>query len=181
MTRPAPTALALAVLVAVPGTLLAQGTEDASRRGWKPFEVGARIGYDNNSQGTVVGAQLHMPVVPSGVFELSPNGDVTFHPGLKDYQFALDATWVSSGRRGGFFVGGGLALRNSIFSDGETERETKAGWSAVTGLRTTPNPGTGLPVGIQIELRWVFVDEQYRPKALTFGVNVPLWGWGGRG
>ncbi len=176
MTRLAPT-LILAALAAAPASLHAQASAD---RGWKPAEIGLRAGYDNNSQGSVVGAQLHIPLLPSGLVELSPNGDITFYRGLKDYQVAIDAVFVTGARRAGFFGGVGWARRRSIFSDGETPREWKAGWDLVAGVRTAADPRATLPVGIQLEMRWVFVDDVYKPQVLTFGVNVPLWGWGGR-
>lgn len=176
MSRLAST-LALAVLVALPVPLRAQAR---AAPGWKPIEIGLRAGYDNNSRGSVVGAQIHLPVLPSGIIDLSPNADITFNPGLKDYQIAVDAIFLTGGRRAGFFGGVGVATRSSIYSDGQTEREWKTGWDIVAGVRTAADPRATIPVGVQLELRWVFVDNVYKPRVLTFGINVPLWGWGGR-
>jgi hypothetical protein len=176
MSRLAPP-LVFAVLVAVPSSLQAQAR---AAQGWKPMEIGLRAGYDNNSRGSVVGAQIHVPVLPSGIIDLSPNADITFNPGLRDYQFAVDAIFLAGARRAGFFGGVGVVSRSSIYSDGETQREWKTGWNLVAGIRTTADPGATLPVGIQLEMRWVFVDDVYKPQVLTFGINVPLWGWGRR-
>jgi hypothetical protein len=136
--------------------------------------VGVRFGYDQSARGEVIGGQIRIPVLPSGSVELMPNGDITFLTGLRDYGFNLDAAYVSGGRRGGVYVGGGLALRSSIFSDDPNgARETKAGFGAVVGVK---GGGPG-PLGTQVEFRWIFLpDDSYDPRTITLGVNFSLWG-----
>lgn len=173
--RPRSLALFLFLCLAVPAGLRAQ-----SGPGWPPAMVGVRVGYLSRSatNATVLGAQLHIPVLPSGHVELVPNADITFFKGLKEYEYSVDAVFVSGGRRGGLVVGGGPAARNSIFP-GSTTRETRKGWDVVAGLMF--NPGEQLPVGIQIEERWTFFRVPVSPRVLSIGVNIPLWGWGSSG
>lgn len=147
--------------------------------GWSPAQVGLRVGYDNNANSTVAGAQLRIPVVPAGWLEVMPSGDITFLPGLKEYQFNADAVFVMGGRRGGLYGGGGFALRSSIFDEGG-DRESRTGGNVVVGL-TTRGRLAEVPLGVQIEARWVFLDADFDPRLFTFGVNVPLWGWGRAG
>jgi hypothetical protein len=142
--------------------------------GWPPILAGVHAGWDRNSTGSVVGAQIRIPAFPTGHLEIVPNGDITFLTGLKEYQYGADAVLVSGGRRGGVFAGGGFGWRNTIF-DGP-ERETRRAATAVVGARS----GTlfGAPFGTQIEMRWTFLDGPLKPRMLTLGVNFPLWGRG---
>jgi len=167
--------LAALLCLVLPGTVAAQGPAGTGG-GWNPIQVGARAGYDNNANATVLGAQLRIPVVPRGWLELMPSGDITFLTGLKEYQFNADAVVLLGGPRGGLYGGGGLALRNTIFA-GRDERETRAGANVVVGLSTRAQMGD-VPLGVQIEARWVFLDAEFDPRVFTFGVNLPLWGWG---
>jgi hypothetical protein len=123
----------------------------------------------------VVGAQLRVPLLRNGHVEVVPNGDITFLTRVREYGVNVDAVYVSGGSRGGMYFGGGLAVRNSIFSaDAEGTRETSSGLGIVVGAKAG-GPG-GL--GTQIEFRWVFLpDLDYDPRAITLGLNVPLWGW----
>jgi len=89
----------------------------------------------------------------------------------------VQAVAVSGGRRGGLFAGGGLVWRNTIY-EGSSSRETKRWWDLVVGLRT--GQLSSIPLTAQLQIRWVFVDEPINPRILTFGVNLPLWGWGQR-
>ena len=141
--------------------------------GWAPASVGVRLGYDQAARGEVIGAQLRIPVIPDGRVELMPGGDITFLTGLRDYGFNLDALFVSGGRRGGVYGGGGLALRNSLFTDEPgADRETKAGFGLVAGVK---GGGPG-PFGTQVEFRWIFLpDDDYDPRTISLGVNFPLW------
>jgi len=70
------------------------------------------------------------------------------------------------------YAGGGLAWRNTIFPDAPGRR-TKQGYSVVLGLRSMPNRQSSF--GTQIELRWIFVDPQLKPRVFSLGVNFPLW------
>lgn len=141
---------------------------------WPAVSVGPRIGYDQGSMGELVGLQVHVPILRSGHVELMPNADVTFLTGLREYQFNAEAVYLTGGRRGGIYAGGGLAFRNSIYgSDPETPRSTERGYSVVAGVRSI---GTG-PFGVQLEVRWTFLDVAVRnPRSISLGINFQLWG-----
>ena len=130
-------ALALALLLA-PLSVSAQLRPRSAPRGggWAPPQVGVHFGYDYNSTGSVAGAQLRIPILPSGYVELVPNGDITFLTGLKEYQYGVDAVVLSGGRRGGIYLGGGLVWRDTIYQDSTPGRETKRWADVVAGLRT---------------------------------------------
>jgi hypothetical protein len=186
MPRPssALTALALALLLAPPAAVSAQlRPRSAPGSGWAPPQVGVHFGYDYNSTGSVAGAQMRIPILPNGFVELVPNGDITFLTGLKEYQYGVDAVVLSGGRRGGLYIGGGLVWRDTIYPDNTSEgisgRTTKRWADVVAGLRTG-QLGV-LPITTQIEIRWVFVDAPVKPRYLTLGFNLPLWGWEGGG
>lgn len=178
---PAPRAglLALAALLipllSVPVAAQAPPEDAGGGQTWAPASVGLRVGYDDNSSGTVAGAQLRVPVVPAGWLELVPSADVTFLTGLKEYQANMDAVYVGGSRSGGLYAGGGLALRNSIYGE-DGERETRTGANLVLGL-VTRGVFQGLPLGVQVEARWTFLDADFNPRSITLGANVPLWGW----
>ncbi|MEQ8331357.1 MAG: hypothetical protein RH859_12935 [Longimicrobiales bacterium] len=166
-------ALALAVL-ATPGT--AQEDSGPSLP-WPAIQAGVRFGYDDGSNGTVAGAQMRIPVIRAGWIELVPAGDVTFLTGLKEYQFTGDVALLSGGRRGGLYAAVGFAARNSIYEG--PGRETRTGTTVALGLSSR---GFGdVPIGTQIEVRWIFIDAPFDPRTITFGVNLPLWGRGERG
>jgi hypothetical protein len=173
-----PGALFLLTLLSVLAAPAEAQRPGASGGGWAPAQAGLRVGWDNNANATVAGGQLRIPVLPGGSLELVPSGDVTFLTGLREYQVNLDAVWVLGGRRGGLYGGGGLAARNTIFGEStDGERETRTGANVVVGLTTRGRFG-GVPLGVQIEARWVFLDAAFDPRVFTFGLNVPLWGWG---
>jgi hypothetical protein len=159
-------------------TLLALGSPLAARaqstEGWTPVTVGIRFGQDRTTS-SVLGAQLRIPVIRQGYVELVPNGDITFRRGLKEYQYGLEAAYISGGRHGGLMLAGGPVARNGIF-DESLGRETRTGWDVAAGLKTMP--GRGIPFGIQVQERWIFVRSAVKPRVLSFGVNFPLWGWG---
>lgn len=169
LSRPALAAVAFLLL---PAGVAAQNAPTP----WPAVQIGARFGFDDNASSTVAGAQIRIPVVRGGWLELLPSGDVTFLAGLQEYQFNADAVYILGGGRGGLYLGGGLALRNTILEG--PERETRSGVNAVVGL-TSRRLG-GAPFGTQIEIRWVFLDAEFNPRNLTLGVNFPLWGGGSR-
>jgi len=162
--------LATLLAFALPLGARAQSTE-----GWSPVMVGFRFGFQDRSGSSVLGAQLRIPVIPQGFVEVVPNGDITFLRHLKEYQYGLEAVYISGGRHGGLMLGGGPIARNSIFDQGPG-RETRKGWDLVVGLKTMP--GRGIPFGVQLQERWVFVRVPVKPRVLSLGVNLPLWGWG---
>ena len=81
---------------------------------------------------------------------------------------------MSGGTRGGIYGGGGLAVRNSIFdSDTGGGRTTETGFGLVVGVKSGGPAG----LGTQVEFRWVFLNGvDYDPRAVTLGLNFPLWG-----
>lgn len=179
MPRTSAALLALGLLLA-PSSVFGQlRPRSGSGGGWAPPQIGVHFGYDYNSTGSVAGAQLRIPILPSGFVELVPNGDITFLTGLKEYQYGVDAVVLSGGRRGGIYVGGGLVWRDTVYQDSDSERTTRRWADIVAGLRTG-QLGV-LPLTTQIEIRWVFVDQPVKPRYLTLGINLPLWGWEGRG
>ncbi|MCG6988397.1 MAG: hypothetical protein LJF06_09485 [Gemmatimonadetes bacterium] len=165
----------LAVLVALTIPVGASAQLGGSSSGWAPVMVGIRFGQQQRTGSWVLGGQARIPILPSGIVEVMPNADITYLTGEKQYQYALDAAWVSGGRHGGLYAGAGLALRRGVFNS-SVGRETKKGWDIVVGLKTMP--GRGIPVGIQLEERWTFLHLPVNPSVLSLGVNVPLWGWG---
>jgi len=152
----------------------AQGTGGGGSASWPPAVAGLRFGYDQGANGEVVGAQLRVPVLRSGHVEVVPNADVTFLTRLREYGFNLDAVYVTGGLQGGVYLGGGLAVRNSVFGVSEDEgRRNEAGFGAVIGARTGA-PGR---IGTQVEFRWIFLSgADFNPRAATVGLNFPLWG-----
>lgn len=174
MSRIRTLVLAALVVALVPNAATAQGVGSPDTgRGWAPVLVGLRAGYDSQSTRSVVGAQIHLPVLPSGYVELIPNGSITFLTGLKEYQTGVEAVAVSGGAGGGIYAGGGLGWRSTIYGDA-TRREWRSSPTVVVGARTGNDFGP--PLGAQIEVRWVFLDGPYTPRVLTMGVNFPLWG-----
>jgi hypothetical protein len=182
MRRRITTALLLAAgVILLPAPADGQGRpppNQESSRGWAPIQIGARFGYVQRAGGNVVGAQVRIPVLRSGAAELVPGGALTFNSGgRKDRDYTLDGVYVLGGPEGGLYGGGGWALRSAIW-ELEGDRETKSGPTAVLGLKTSSVGGA--PVGVQIQVRWVWVEENITRQIMTFGVNFPLWGHGGR-
>jgi len=164
-------------MASLPQGLLGQGRRaSAPADGWPPIEVGVHGGYESPSTGSVLGAQVRIPLHPSGYVELVSTGDVVFLPRLKEYLSGVNLVAVSGGRRGGIYVGGGVTWRNTLY-DGA--RATRRFPTIVAGLRSPELFGSRL--GTQLEVRWIRVDTAAKPKVMTLGVNVPLWGRGGRG
>jgi hypothetical protein len=168
--------LATLCLWILPGTVHAQfqqGGPAGANPGWAPAGVGVRVGFDNAQSRPMLGAMLRLPVLPSGRVELLPNADVTFLPGLKQYQVNFELVYVLDGRRGGFYGGGGMGLRNSIFeADPAAARENKPTYSLVFGIRF----GAVARIRPELETRWIFLDQQVRdPRSVTFGATIALW------
>jgi hypothetical protein len=161
-----------------------RGPQQPAAAPWPSITIGVKAGYDSNTNAEVLGAQIRIPLLRSGTVELIPHTDVTFATALKEYQYAVDAVYLLSGRRGGLYVGGGLAFRNTIYgSDPKVPRKTSQGYSVVVGTKF----GGGGGLGAQLELRWVFISESglddvssVDPQVVTFGVNIPLTGRGSR-
>lgn len=140
---------------------------------WAPVTIGARFGWDQAASGEVLGAQIRIPVVRSGAVEVVPNAEMIFLTGTKEYQYNLEAAYVSGGARGGIFVGGGIGWRDSVFGalDLDDPRDTYFGWIAAVGAKG----GLGV-LQFELALRWAFLnDTDYRPNSATLGLNYPLW------
>ncbi|SVB96625.1 uncharacterized protein METZ01_LOCUS249479, partial [marine metagenome] len=84
---------------------------EVNAQGWEPISIGVHAGYDNRNQQEMLGAQLRIPVLPSGRVELITNTDVTFLKSLKEYQTNFEAVYMLTPGRGGFYGGGGIGLR----------------------------------------------------------------------
>lgn len=177
---PDPISLSLALLLAVAAhpaeaQRFGQPVPGGNAGGWPNPWAGIRVGWDYNNQATVLGAQLRIPVLPTGHVELVPNGDITFLTGLREYQGGVDAVAVSGGRRGGVFAGVGLAWRNTVWDEGSPRRTRTA---PVTVAGVWSNRMAGAPFGTQLEVRWTWLDRAFKPRVLSLGVNFPLWGGG---
>lgn len=175
--------LALLALV-VPVELEAQvrrGRASQQQQSWAPITVGIRAGYDNNARGELLGAQARLPILRSGLVQVMPSADVTFLSGAREYQYNLEVLYVTGGREGGLYLGGGVGYRDSVVEGTPEEpRRTLFDYSIVAGV-TSAVSGT---FQIQFELRWIFLQDiqsDFRPIPLTLGVNVPLWGRGAGG
>ena len=155
-----------------------RGPRQPAAASWPSITIGMKAGYDNSAKAEVLGAQLRIPLLRNGTLELMPTADVTFPSGLKESQYAVEALYLLSGRRGGLYVGGGLAFRNTIYgAEPNLPRETRQGYSVVVG---TQFGGAG-SFGAQLEIRWVFIERSaIDPRVVTFGVNIPLTGRGSR-
>lgn len=167
------TAVALSLLL-FPCASSAQLTSGSGQTaGWPPVAIGVRIGWDNAQQGEMVGALVRIPVLPSGSVELVPNADVTFLPGIKEYQVNLDAVYVTAGRMGGLYAGGGIGSRNSRYSpDPAASRRNDLTLSIVAGFRF----GVRSRFRPELEVRWILESEYVRaPRPAMIGLSVALW------
>ena len=152
-----------------------RGQEDATSQRWSPVSIGLYVGYDNQPSGEVAGAQMRIPVLPSGTGELLSGSNITFLNQLKEYQFNLEAVYNTGTTAGGLYLGGGLAWRNTMFGSELTAgRRTVRGYSIVGGLKAGGIAGT--PFSPQLEVRWTFLKETaLNPRVISLGVNVALW------
>lgn len=172
MIRPLMALLTLSVLLPAGADAQRRGRAQQADVGrWAPVVAGVHGGYDDTSQANLLGAHLRIPVVRNGSLELVPGGNVTFAAGLKEYQLNVDAAYTLGGQNAGLYVAAGLAVRNTVFLG--TEAETKAGVGVAGGIRAG---GPSSPVGLQVELRQIYVDPDLRPRVLTIGLNIPIWG-----
>lgn len=167
----------LALLALAPAAAEAQRrgrSQDAQQAPWLPIRGGLHIGYDQSSNGEVIGAHLRVPLMRNGLIEFAPNADVTFLTGLKEYQYGADVVVVPARRSGGLYAGVGLAWRNTIFGpDPTAARSTERGYSVVAGVKSG---GSGL-LGTQVEARWVFLDQlPFDPRLITLGISFALNG-----
>lgn len=128
--------------------------------GWRPA-VGFRAGLDYRNSDPSIGALVRLPIPVGRVgLAVTPSGDLVFHDGLTDRQGMVDL----SARLLGLEFGGGPVALNSVY-EGDTERETRIGYTFAVGLRS----GRG-PVQTSLELRWVEVDE-FDPRFVMLAVT----------
>jgi hypothetical protein len=148
---------------AVPGALPGPG-------GWAPPSIGVRLGFDNRQREEILGAQVRVPVVPSGALELMGSADITFLRGLKEYQYSVEGVYVWDGRAGGLYGGAGLGFRDTLYPD-SPDRRTELGYTIVAGIR--------FPIGLvvpQVEYRWIVIGEApFTFQNLSIGLNLALW------
>jgi hypothetical protein len=141
--------------------------------GWAPVGVGVRVGTDNQLHDYVAGALLWIPLVPSGVVQFMPNMDVTFVSGANAYEYNIELAYLTGGREGGLYAGGGIGFRKARFSPNPAVgRESARAYTVVLGVKLG---GFGR-LSPQIETRWVFVNKTgINPQQLTIGASVALW------
>ncbi len=141
---------------------------------WASPSVGVRGGYDQRANAELLGAQLRLPVVRSGIIELIPGADVVFLNGAKDYQYSVEAAWVPGGIRRGVFLAGGIAWRDTPLGQAvpvPVGRNTYFGYVLGAGASS----GVG-PLEFEVAIRWTFLnDTTYRPNMASIGVNYPFW------
>jgi len=158
-------AVAGAALAVMPSTTLAQ---IGVPRGWTPT-LGARAGWAVKDASPSLGLFLRVPI-PLPVLRptLIVAGDAVLQGGgLVDRQGTIDLT---TNLLGGIYVGGGPAVLNTFFGNEAVARETRTGYTLVTGV-------TGR-VGVLVsrfEFRWVRVDVR-KPRFLMFGMSYPILG-----
>ena len=155
-------------------TTVAIGTPlEVHPQGWEPISIGVHAGYDSRSRQEVLGAQLRIPVLPSGRVELITNTDVTFLKGLNEYQTTIEAVYMLTPGEGGFYAGGGIGVRNTTLgTDLNDPRKTLQTFSLVTGAVL----GSIGRIRPQLELRWIFIDETtVDPQHFTLGASFTLW------
>ena len=153
-----------------------RGREPEPAQGWTPPSIGIRGGWDQRANAEILGAQARIPVLRSGIVQLVPSADIAFLQGVKEYQYGAEVSWVPGGRRGGLFVTGGVAWRDSVFSaDGSTDtRRTFFGYILGAGVKSQVGP-----LEFELGLRWIFLnDTGYRPSPATVGINYPFWDTG---
>lgn len=140
---------------------------------WAPVSIGARFGWDQRANGQVLGAQLRVPVIRSGIIEVVPNIEMAFLRGTNEYQYNMEAALLPGGAGGGILVGGGVGWREAVLGslDLEEPRTRHFGYVATVGARG----GSGR-LQFELALRWTFLrDTEYRPNSATIGINYAFW------
>ena len=117
-------------------------------------------------------------MVRDGTFQVVPNVGVTFLPGIREYQYSGEVSWVPGGRRGGLFLTGGIGWRDTVRPDlADSGRDTLFGYVAGGGFKAAVGP-----VDFELALRWIFLnDTGYGPTPFTLGLSYPLWRTAGDG
>ena len=163
--------LSLATLVFTAAPATAQFGGPGGGRVSNAFEVGGRAGYDFQADAPVLGAYARTSVFWR--LALQGSGDLTFLDGLTDRQASGE---LLVRVQPGFWVGGGVAFRNSIYDRtleaSSDDRETRTGYTIVglLGGSGTGRWGTG------IELRYTSVDD-FDSQTVALQVGIPLARW----
>ena len=179
------TAAALLLLLGAHGVAEAQHRPRERRPGRRPpvvvierreaqrpslgVEFGVRGGYDFDDEAGSAGAQLRIPLARP--IHLAPSGDVYFGDARTDWQLNADLV-VRPALLGGLYAGVGGALVRRDFDDTD-ERDTKAGYNLLVGLRSGRIAGTN--VRPFAEARWTDAGD-YSPFRLVAGIDVPISG-----
>lgn len=123
--------------------------------------IGVRGGYDAAARIWNYGVQVRIPVDWS--LQFAPSVEASTVLGVTTYQGNVD--FIALGRKGAFYVGGGVAAIKSPGSD------TKFGMNVFPGIDFGPFFDT--PVKPFFEARWTF-SEGKAPLRLSFGLNYPF-------
>jgi hypothetical protein len=136
------------------------------------MEIGIRAGYDNGLREELVGALLRVPVLASGRVEFMPNMDITFLRGLKEYQYNIEAVYLTVPGEG-VYVGGGMGFRSTILpSDPAAGRQTITTWNLVIGAKFEINER----LNAMVEFRRAFAsDLAVDPQQISLGASIELW------
>lgn len=163
-TRPIVAAmLSLAALAAAAPSAQAQmpkpGQEQVDRMAGPMF--GLRGAYDFDAKSGGYGMQARFPI----------DWNLQFAPSIEAYPVNGTTTlqgnvdFIATGRRGFFYIGGGLAVLKA------DKVETKYGANIYPGIDLPALFDT--PLRPFIEARWTFTDGK-TPFRLTFGLNYPF-------
>ncbi len=171
------TVLAL-TLPAVADAQVRRGRTEPPTPPWMPISVGVRGGWEQEqlASGGMLGAAVYIPVVRNGLFEVVPSFDALFLNIQTEYQYNVDVHFVPGRRRGGVYIGGGFALRESLVAAAGTGEligvDDYWGFNLVLGGRNQVGP-----IQFVLGVRWSLLnDTAFDPNVLSLGLSYPLWG-----
>ncbi|MBI2796742.1 MAG: hypothetical protein HYX65_08570 [Gemmatimonadetes bacterium] len=153
---------ALAALVVVPAlqSQLPRPSQAQVDRMSGPM-FGLRGVYDGDGRVWGYGAQARFPI--DWNLQFAPSVDAYAVNGQASLQGNVD--FIATGRRGWFYVGGGLAVART------QGIEARYGANLYPGIDLPSLFDT--PLRPFVEARWTFIDGK-APFRLTFGLNFPL-------
>jgi hypothetical protein len=160
----------LAVFTAEAQSQVRRGRQASLEDRWAPVVIGARWGWQENGQRSIVGAHVRIPVVRAGQFELVPSFDRLFGQAeRRETQYEVGVAWMPDGVRRGFLIGLGAVRRDAPLV--EPDKDRFYGGALSLGGRSLIGP-----VEVEILARWTFLrGTDYGPSAVSFGLNLPLW------
>jgi hypothetical protein len=144
-----------------------------------PITVGVRGGWEQEQRasGGTFGVEAHIPIRRDGAIEVVPSIDAIYLRRLStEYQYNLDAVFVPGRRRGGVFIGGGVAWRQSVIAGfgADPGRRTYFGYNIVLGAKNQLGP-----IQFLLGLKWVLLsDTAYDPSSISISLQMPLWNSG---